>query len=211
MSYTYCTRIIDAHTSTSCFDRAEHSSLLFFGMFFKARYYINIASSHTMNPESSYNTFDIEMIIKAQIPCDKNESRPEKYWTNDLHQSPPIWRIFFVVCWPSRDAPSSAKINENITLHRHYHKFSAAAVTDVADVEVVANTTKALSHSILASSIAHAIFRCRHIYLRVKLISYSAARPSDTIRGTNWVPNIYQIVLTIIPHSRTLPGYYYIG
>ena len=81
-------------------------------------------------------------------------------------------------------------------------------------VEVVANTTKALSHSILASSrgIAHAIFRCRHIYLRVKLISYSAAaRPSDTIRGTNWVPNIYQIVLTIIPHSRTLPGYYYIG
>ena len=88
MSYTYCTRIIDAHTSTSCFDRAEHSSLLFFGMFFKARYYINIASSHTMNPESSYNTFDIEMIIKAQIPCDKNESRPEKYWTNDLHQSP---------------------------------------------------------------------------------------------------------------------------
>ena len=126
-------------------------------------------------------------------------------------QSPPIWRIFFVVCWPSRDAPSSAKINENITLHRHYHKFSAAAVIDV---EFVANTTKALSHSILASSssIAHAIFRCRHIYLRVKLISYSAAaRPSDTIRGTNWVPNIYQIVLTIIPHSRTLPGYYYIG
>ena len=98
MSYTYCTRIIDAHTSTSCFGRAELSSLLFFGMFFKARYYINIALSHTMNPESSYNTFDIEMIIKAQIPCDKNESRPEKYWTNDLHQSPPIWRIFFVVC-----------------------------------------------------------------------------------------------------------------
>ena len=65
MSYTYCTRIIDAHTSTSCFGRAEHSSLLFFGMFFKARYYINIALSHTMNLESSYNTFDIEMIIKA--------------------------------------------------------------------------------------------------------------------------------------------------